>query len=352
MSSDLNRRDFLKISGTAVVAATTATSTGATELAQTTSTRGFAAPPIETVRIGFVGIGGQGGGHVRNLLRIPGCRITAVCDIRSERTDWATKQITDAGQPAPTVYTNGPRDFERLCETEDLDLVFNADAVGVPRPDHAVGDEARKAHGHRSAGGDDRGRLLGDGRGRGEVQEALRADGELQLRPHGDDGLQHGPAGRCSARSCTPRAATCTISAGSSSPTRGEGLWRRAWSTKLERQPLSDARPRSDRELPRHQPRRSLRVPRVDERPVARAAGLGGEPLSAGLAEAAGEVRPRRHEHQPHQDGEREDRSSSSTAPICRDRTAARTSCRARRACSRAIRTAPTSRDAGKPISG
>ena len=39
---------------------------------------------------------------------------------------WATKAITEAGQPAPAVYNRGPRDFERLCETEDLDLVYNA----------------------------------------------------------------------------------------------------------------------------------------------------------------------------------------------------------------------------------
>jgi predicted dehydrogenase len=78
------------------------------------------------VRIGYVGIGGQGSGHVENLLKIPGCRITAVCDIRPERTDWATKAVTAAGQPAPKVYTRGPHDFERLCETEDLDLVYNA----------------------------------------------------------------------------------------------------------------------------------------------------------------------------------------------------------------------------------
>ena len=78
------------------------------------------------MRIGYVGIGGQGSGHVQNLLKIPGCRITAVCDVRPERTDWATKAITAAGHPAPTAYTRGPRDFERLCETEDLDLVYNA----------------------------------------------------------------------------------------------------------------------------------------------------------------------------------------------------------------------------------
>jgi predicted dehydrogenase len=86
----------------------------------------LSAPPLETVRVGYVGIGGQGGGHVRNLLRVAGCRITAVCDIRPERTDWATREITAAGQPAPAAYTRGPRDFERLCASDDVDLVYTA----------------------------------------------------------------------------------------------------------------------------------------------------------------------------------------------------------------------------------
>jgi hypothetical protein len=121
----MDRRDFLKIGG-AALAAGAATAHRGTRVEAQAAAAPFAAPPIETVRIGYVGIGGQGSGHVRNLLRIPGCRITAVCDIRPERTDWATKTITAAGQPAPAVYTRGPRDFERLCETEDLDLVYNA----------------------------------------------------------------------------------------------------------------------------------------------------------------------------------------------------------------------------------
>jgi hypothetical protein len=86
----------------------------------------LAVAPIDPVRIGFVGIGLQGGSHVQNFLRIPGCRITAVGDIREERTSWARKAITAAGHPDPSVYTRGPRDFERLCETEDLDLIFTA----------------------------------------------------------------------------------------------------------------------------------------------------------------------------------------------------------------------------------
>ena len=119
---DLKRREFLKLGGAAVTAAALHSNDAAAQTAKPL----LSAPPIENVRIGFVGIGGQGGGHVRNLLKVPGCRITAVCDVNPERTDWATKQITAAGHPAPAVYNRGPRDFERLCETESLDLVYNA----------------------------------------------------------------------------------------------------------------------------------------------------------------------------------------------------------------------------------
>src|SRR5438445_11080738 len=122
----MDRRDFLKLSGSAVAAGALAGSSDGPAEAQTVADGPLAAAPIETVRIGYVGIGGQGSSHVRNLLKIPGCRITAVCDVRPERTDWATKAITAEGHPSPTAYTRGPRDFERLCETEDLDLVYNA----------------------------------------------------------------------------------------------------------------------------------------------------------------------------------------------------------------------------------
>jgi len=116
----------LKLGGTAIAAGAIGTPDTVAAVQPQAGPTAFAAAPMETVRIAYVGIGGQGSSHVRNLLKIPGCRITAVCDIRSERTDWATKAITEKGDPAPAVYNKGPRDFERLCETEDLDLVYNA----------------------------------------------------------------------------------------------------------------------------------------------------------------------------------------------------------------------------------
>jgi hypothetical protein len=121
----VTRRDVLKLG---VVGATGLASSVDSAAAQTRAVDGAlpAAPPIETVRIGFVGVGLQGGSHVENFLKIPGCRITAVCDIREERTRWAQQAVVAAGHPQPAAYTRGPRDFERLCETEDVDLVFTA----------------------------------------------------------------------------------------------------------------------------------------------------------------------------------------------------------------------------------
>lgn len=86
----------------------------------------FAAEPMETVRIGMVGVGLQGTAHVRNLLRIEGCVIQAVCDIVPEKVERARDLVEEAGFPRPSGYARGPRDFERLIGEEELDLVFTA----------------------------------------------------------------------------------------------------------------------------------------------------------------------------------------------------------------------------------
>lgn len=84
------------------------------------------APPIENVRIGMVGVGGQGGAHVRNFLGIEGCEIAAICDIDSERADAVAGWVQESGQAKPRTYARGDTDYERLCAEEDLDLIFTA----------------------------------------------------------------------------------------------------------------------------------------------------------------------------------------------------------------------------------
>lgn len=82
--------------------------------------------PIEVVRIGFVGVGLQGGAHVRNFLRIDGVEIVAIAEIDEARAEEVASWISSEKKERPTLYTNGETDFMRMCEQEDLDLVFTA----------------------------------------------------------------------------------------------------------------------------------------------------------------------------------------------------------------------------------
>ncbi|MBD3378786.1 alpha-N-acetylgalactosaminidase [candidate division KSB1 bacterium] len=125
---DFQRRDFIKISTAGLSSLFIAS-----KMAGCGSPRGtgealteFKVDPIETVRIGYVGVGGMGSNHVRNLLNIPGAQIKAVCDIVPEKVERIQKWVVEAGQPRPTGYSRGEYDFERMCETEELDLVYTA----------------------------------------------------------------------------------------------------------------------------------------------------------------------------------------------------------------------------------
>ena len=126
---DLDRREALKlIAGGLGLAALSgaAAHTPAVSAASVEPQPLLAVPPIDPVRIGFVGVGGQGSAHVSNLLKIEGCVITAVGDIVPEKVARIQDQVVAAGFPRPTGYSRGPLDFVRMCETEAVDLIFNA----------------------------------------------------------------------------------------------------------------------------------------------------------------------------------------------------------------------------------
>lgn len=66
---------------------------------------------------------------LRILLDLEGVQVKAVCDIIEDRVARAQQWVQDAGQAKPAGYARGERDFVRLCETEDLDLVITATPV-------------------------------------------------------------------------------------------------------------------------------------------------------------------------------------------------------------------------------
>lgn len=128
--SGASRRDFLRIGAAAGLGALSAAALASADdrekqLGPAPATP-FSANPLERVRIGFVGVGGMGSWHVENLLKIEGVEIRALCDIVEEHAAKNAERVVAAGQPKPTLYTRGERDFERMCAEEELDLVFTA----------------------------------------------------------------------------------------------------------------------------------------------------------------------------------------------------------------------------------
>lgn len=130
-SKNLNRREFIKIGTVATVGASVmgAGLRGYDEIRDKNLITKPNLPktdPLNKVRIGFVGVGSQGSWHVQNFLKMDNVEIKAVCDIIPEKVEKIQKWVVDAGFPKPVAYTKGEKDFIRMCETEDLDLVYTA----------------------------------------------------------------------------------------------------------------------------------------------------------------------------------------------------------------------------------
>ncbi|MFQ5537367.1 MAG: Gfo/Idh/MocA family protein [Gemmatimonadota bacterium] len=136
--SPLARRDLLKLGAAALGAAATAPFLAPADLKAQRTEEGMqrlpwpgpetlpAAPPMERVRMGFVGVGLQGGSHVENFLKIEGVEIAALCDIDVPRMEEVAEWVVADGRRRPRLYGKGVRDFQRMCDELELDVVFTA----------------------------------------------------------------------------------------------------------------------------------------------------------------------------------------------------------------------------------
>ena len=86
---------------------------------------GFAAPKLNTVRIGFIGVGMRGIAAVARMNKIEGVEIKAICDKRPEAVSEAKKLIEDTGNE-PVIYTGTEDIWKKVCEREDIDLIYTA----------------------------------------------------------------------------------------------------------------------------------------------------------------------------------------------------------------------------------
>lgn len=84
------------------------------------------APKMDTVRVGFIGLGMRGPGAVVRFTHIPGIQIKALCDIRQECVEKAQNILKEAGLPEAMTYYGDENSWKQLCERDDIDLVYVA----------------------------------------------------------------------------------------------------------------------------------------------------------------------------------------------------------------------------------
>jgi len=139
-----NRRNFLKFSGLAGLMGMTGTGMlksclqpGDGDAAKKKSSHlnlpsigeqhfnmcGYAAPKLDTVRVGLIGLGNRGILHLGHMLKIKEAQVVAICDIRPEKISAAQASAEKMGQQ-PATYSGGEHEWKKLCEREDLDLIF------------------------------------------------------------------------------------------------------------------------------------------------------------------------------------------------------------------------------------
>ncbi|MCM1050421.1 MAG: Gfo/Idh/MocA family oxidoreductase [Paenibacillus sp.] len=86
----------------------------------------FAAEPIDTVRVGFIGLGMRGPGAVSRFTKIPGTKIVALCDLDSANVERCQRILDNAGLERVASYSGDEDAWKQLVERDDIDLVYIA----------------------------------------------------------------------------------------------------------------------------------------------------------------------------------------------------------------------------------
>lgn len=129
-----NRRDFLKGAlwmGAAASMVGCASGRPRAVGAGAGTMLGYADKPFKELRVGVIGLGR--GALGLDLGKIPFVKIVAVCDLSQPRIDNALKKCANNKIGKPRVYTGSPEAWKKLCDSPDIDLVYN----GTPWELHA-----------------------------------------------------------------------------------------------------------------------------------------------------------------------------------------------------------------------
>ena len=85
---------------------------------------GYSAPKLDVVRIGSIGLGERGSGHIRILSRIGGVEIRGLCDIRPEFANRA-KAVAEKYGHKPEIYAGTANAWKKMCDRNDIDVFMS-----------------------------------------------------------------------------------------------------------------------------------------------------------------------------------------------------------------------------------
>ncbi len=129
MSSN-DRRNFLKsvaavtAAGVASGCATSNSQNSTTLKAQGKSVMGLIVPKMDVVRIGFIGVGERGSGHVKHYCHIDGVEIKAICDTNPLVLDRSINDVVEKNLPRPDRYTGSDHAYREMLNRQDIDIVI------------------------------------------------------------------------------------------------------------------------------------------------------------------------------------------------------------------------------------
>jgi predicted dehydrogenase len=89
--------------------------------------------PIEKVRMAIIGLGMRGSGAIHRYTFIDDAEIVAICDLEQYNVDKAQERLAKAGRPKADEYT-GPEDWKKICERDDIDLIYVVTNWGLHTP--------------------------------------------------------------------------------------------------------------------------------------------------------------------------------------------------------------------------
>lgn len=109
------RRDFIK---------TTATATAGFSILSSTTL--FSKDKDNKVKLGIIGVGFRGQGHLELALNRADVEVVAICDVQQRMIDLSLSIIEKSKKPKPQIVLDGPYGYKKILDNKEIDAVIIA----------------------------------------------------------------------------------------------------------------------------------------------------------------------------------------------------------------------------------